>query len=80
MWYGVLRKKITENALKHFKIRYTYCQKSLEIAFRWYLRLYYYHWVDEFAGELLSNFSTVVSGSALACFIWYICYCNVLKT
>ena len=34
----------------------------------WYLRFYYYHWVDTFVGELLvpeGNIRPVVSASAL---------------
>ena len=43
----------------------------------WYLRFYYYHWVDTSVGELLvpeGNICPVVSASALTWFIRYIHY------
>jgi len=46
----------------------------------WYLRLYYYHWVDTSAGELLVADGInrpIVSMSAPTGFIRYICYWNL---
>jgi hypothetical protein len=46
----------------------------------WYVRFYYYHWVDTSAGELLvpdGIIRPVVSVSALAWFIRHIYYSNL---
>ena len=43
----------------------------------WYLRFYYYHWVDTSAGGLLvpeAITRPVVSASALTWFIRYFCF------
>jgi hypothetical protein len=46
----------------------------------WYLRYYYYHWVDTSAGELLASEGInrpIVSIAALTWFIRYISYWNL---